>query len=134
MASSVKGEEKPYPVKSIHDFLFELNREWDKFRIGSLIGVIASGAFLVFIVPRFLLPAIRRRVLVDLIFLIVIVAFLIYSMYALFAQYRFFKRWERRIGLLLHLEEELIGEKLGEIPKTTYRSAQVKRSEKKSGK
>lgn len=127
MASSVKEEEKPYPVKSIHDFLFELNREWDKFRIGSLIGVIASGAFLVFIVPR-LLPAIRRRVLVDLIFLIIIVAFLIYSMYALFAQYRFFKRWERRIGLLLHLEEELIGEKLGEIPKTTYRS------EKKSGK
>lgn len=107
-------EEKPYPVRSIHDFLFELNREWDKFRAGSLIGVITSGALLVFFVLRFLRTAIRQRALVDFIFLIIIVAFLIYSTYALFAQYRFFKRWERRIGLLLHLEEELIGEKLGE--------------------
>ena len=107
-------EEKPYPLRSIHDFLSELNREWDKFRAGFLIGVITSGALLVFFVPRFLQMAIRQRAAVDFIFLLIIVAFLIYSMYALFAQYRFFKRWERRVGLLLHLEEKLISEKIEE--------------------
>ena len=108
-----KGE-KPYPLKSIHDFLFELSREWDKFRSGSLIGVITSGALLVFFVSRFLLLAIRQRNPVDFIFIIIIAAFLIYSTHALYAQYRFFKKWERRIGLLIHLEEELISAKLQE--------------------
>lgn len=74
--------------------------------------MITSGTLLVFFVIRFLLMAIRQRALADLIFLIIIVAFLIYIMYTLLAQYQFSKRWERRIGLLLHLEEELIGEKL----------------------
>jgi hypothetical protein len=106
--------ERLYPVRSLHDFLSELNREWDKFRIGSLIGMITSGALLVFFISRLLVKAIRQRAVIDFTFLIIIVAFLIYSIYALFAQYRFFKRWERRVGLLLHLEEELIGEKLGE--------------------
>ena len=106
--------EKNYPVRSIHDFLLELNKEWDKFRIGSLIGLITSGALLVFLILRSLRVAIGQRNVVDFIFIIIIVVFLIYSVYTLYIQYRFFKRWERRIGLLLHLEEELIGEKLGE--------------------
>jgi len=109
-------EEKPeevYPVRSLHDFLYELDREWNKFRTGSLIGVIASGALLVFSVLR-LLMAIRHRAIIDFIFMIIIVAFLIYSIHALLAQHSFFKRWERRVGLLLHLEEELISEKIEE--------------------
>lgn len=106
--------ERPYPIRSLHDFLSELNKEWDRFRTGSLIGMITSGALLVFFVSRLLLKAIRQRALVDLIFLIIIVAFLIYSMYTLFAQHQFFKKWERRVGLLLHLEEKLISEKIEE--------------------
>lgn len=105
--------ERPYPIRSLHDFLSELNKEWDKFRLGSLIGMITSGVLLIFFISRLLLMAIRQRAVTDFIFLIIIVALLIYSIYALFAQYRFFKRWERRVGLLLHLEEELLGEKLG---------------------
>ncbi len=106
-------EETSYPLRAIHDFLFELNSEWDKFRIGSLIGLVASGALLVLYVPRFMM-AIRQRRPVDFLFPLIIIAFLIYSMYALYTQFRFFKKWERRIGLLLHLEEQLISEKLGE--------------------
>ena len=34
--------EKIYPVKSLHDFLFELDKEWGKFRNGTLIGLISS--------------------------------------------------------------------------------------------
>jgi len=106
--------ERPYPVRSLHDFLTELNKEWDKFRTGSLVGMVTSGALLVFFVLRLLLGAIRRMDVGDVVFFLVIAALLVYSIFALLGQYRFFKRWERRVGLLLHLEEELIGEKLGE--------------------
>ncbi len=105
--------ERPYLVRSLHDFLSELDKEWVKFRTGSLIGMIASGVLLVFFVPRLLL-AIRapRWNFVDIAFSIFIIVFLIYSIYALLAQYQFFNRWERRVGLLLHLEEELLSKKL----------------------
>jgi len=105
---------KTYPIKSLHDFLSELDREWSKFRTGSLVAMIASGVLLVFFVLRFLLLALKRLDIIDVTVLVFVAIFLIYSIYATFAQYRFFNRWERRMGLLLHLEEELMGEKLGE--------------------
>ena len=108
--------EKTYPVKSLHDFLSELDREWSKFRTGSLVGMIASGVLLVFFVLRFLLLALRRLDVIDVMFLVFAAIFLIYSIYAMFAQYRFFNKWERRMGLLLHLEEGLMSEKLEEKP------------------
>lgn len=111
------GEEKNdklYPVKSLHDFLFELDREWSKFRNGTLIGLISSGFLLV--VVLWLILIIRR---LDLglgafLFLVVAGVFLGYSVYAMYAQYRFFNKWERRIGLLLHLEEQILAGKLDE--------------------
>lgn len=107
--------ERPYLVRSLHDFLSELDKEWVKFRTGSLIGMIASGVLLVFLVPRLLLVIrVPRWNFIDIAFLIFIMAFLIYSIYALFAQYQFFNRWERRVGLLLHLEEDLLSKKLEE--------------------
>jgi len=106
--------EKLYPIRSLHDFLSELDREWSKFRTGSLVGMIASGALLVFFITRLLFVAIRLRNFVDIIFMIVIAFFLVYSTYTLFVQYRFFSKWERRIGLLVHLEEKLISEKFEE--------------------
>jgi len=48
----------------------------------------------------------------DLLFMIVIIAALIYTVSALLAQHRFFRKWERRIGLLLHMEEKIISEEL----------------------
>ena len=46
------------------------------------------------------------------VFLIVAGVFLGYSVYAMYSQYRFFNKWERRVGLLLHLEEEILSKKL----------------------
>ena len=111
---SEEKNEKPYPVKSLHDFLFELDREWSKFRNGTLIGLISSG--FLFIVVLWLILIMRR---LDLglgvpLFLIVAGVFLGYSIYAMYSQYRFFNKWERRIGLLLHLEEEILASKLDE--------------------
>lgn len=110
------GEEKsdqPYPVSSLHNFLVELDSEWSKFRTGSLIGFIVSCALLAFSF-LFLLATLAQGEFWGFMFMVIITIFLVYTVYALFAQHRFFKRWERRIGLLLHLEETLIKEKLGE--------------------
>jgi ABC-type Fe3+ transport system permease subunit len=112
------GEEKAgklYPVKSLHDFLFELDREWSKFRNGTLIGLLSSG--FLFVVVLWLILIIRRLPglgLVAFLFLVVAGVFLGYSIYAMYSQYRFFNKWERRIGLLLHLEEEILAGKLDE--------------------
>jgi membrane protein implicated in regulation of membrane protease activity len=107
--------EKVYPVKSLHDFLFELDREWSKFRNGTLIGLISSG--FLFIIVLWLILIIRRfpgAGFIEFIFLVLAAVFLGYSIYAMYAQYRFFNKWERRIGLLLHLEEQILAGKLDE--------------------
>jgi hypothetical protein len=112
---SEEKAEKPYPVRSLHDFLFELDREWSKFRNGTLIGLSSSG--FLFIVVLWLILIIRRLPglgLVAFLFLVVAGVFLGYSVYAMYSQYRFFNKWERRIGLLLHLEEEILARKLDE--------------------
>ena len=108
-----KTPDKAYPVKSIHDFLSELDEEWNKFRTGSLIGFIVSCALLGFSGLN-LLGAIAERRLLNFLFMIIVIVFLVYTAIALYTQHRFFRRWERRIGLLLHLEEDLIRQKLGE--------------------
>ena len=108
------NEEKVYPVKSLHDFLSELDKEWIKFRNGTLIGLASSG--ILFIVVVWLILRTRHFALGIIGFVLSIIAAIIlaYSIYAMYAQYRFLSRWERRIGLLLHMEEEMLSEKLDE--------------------
>lgn len=108
--------EKPYPVKSLHDFLFELDTEWSKFRNGTLMGLISSG-FLFVVVIWLILIARRSDLGIGVIlFLALASVFLAYSIYAMYSQYKFFNKWERRIGLLLHLEEEILAGKLDSPP------------------
>ena len=112
---SKKEEEggRAYPVRSLHDFLSELDEEWNKFRTGSLVGFIVSCILLVFS-GLSVLGALAEGKPLEFVFMIMISVFLVYTVFALYAQHRFFRRWERRIGLLLHLEESLISDKLGE--------------------
>ncbi len=107
--------EKTYPVKSLHDFLYELDREWNKFRTGSLVALISSAIMFVFVLLLFFaIRRLPRPIFGDFVFLIVAGGLLAYSIYATYSQYRFFNKWERRIGLLMHLEDELIQKKLDE--------------------
>ena len=108
------SDDKQYPVRSLHDFLSELDKEWTKFRNGTLIGLASSG--ILFIVVVWLLLRTRHFGLGPLDFVLLIFAgiFLGYSIYAMYSQYRFFNRWERRVGLLLHMEEQILSEKLDE--------------------
>jgi len=112
---SKKEEAESYPLKSLHDFLTELDKEWGKFRTGSMIGMITSGALLFFLIIRFLGLFVRIRrglalieALDELAFLILVAVFVTYEIFLLLRQYKFFTKWERRVGLLLHLEEKLL--------------------------
>jgi hypothetical protein len=107
-----KVEDKQYPVRSLHDFLFELDREWSKFRNGAVISLISSSIMFLLVVGVIL--RVRRLGLgvVDFVFLILAGVFLAYSIYAMYSQYRFFSRWERRVDLLLRTEQTLLSEKL----------------------
>jgi hypothetical protein len=104
-------DDNVYPVKSLHEFLYELDREWSKFRNGTLISLFSSG--FLFLVVIWVILRVRHLGLglADFVLLLFVGVFLGYSIYAMYSQYRFFNRWERRIGLLLHMEEELLSEK-----------------------
>jgi len=111
-----------YPVRSLHEFLAELDKEWDAFRTAAMIGIAASALVLVFFVYRFFGLLVRIRlglrfidIIDELIFLVLAAAFAIYEISLLLRQHRFFSKWERRVGLLLHLEEELMEGKEGRI-------------------
>ena len=112
-------EEKLYPVKSLHDFLTALDQEWSKFRTGAEVSLIGSCALLIFLILRILLLAPRGIGFIDVAFFVLVSIFLVYSIYAMSAQYQFFSKWERRIGLLIHMEEELISKMLSEQPSKT---------------
>ena len=111
MGKEKENHETRYPLRSLHDFLYELDKEWDKFRTGSLIGVIVS-LFLLLASILIMMVAVRERSILGVIFMLLIAGALIYTVTALLAQHRFFKRWERRIGILIHMEEQIINEKL----------------------
>jgi hypothetical protein len=114
MAQENKDEKQQYPVRSLHDFLFELDKEWTKFRNGTLIG-LGSSVVLFLIALFFVLRGRHFGLnLVGFILLILALIVLAYSIYAMVAQYRFLNKWERRIGLLLHMEEQMLSEKLGD--------------------
>ena len=111
MSGDKEKQETQYPLRSLHDFLGELDKEWGRFRTGSLIGVIVS--FLLLLVSCILtLAALRDGNILAALLMLVIVGALVYTVSALFAQHRFFRKWERRIGLLMHMEEKILSEEL----------------------
>ena len=110
------NDEKVYPVKSLHDFLFELDKEWTKFRNGTIIGLVSSGILFIIVVGLLLRTRHFGLGFVDFVVLIIAGIFLGYSVYAMYSQFRFFNKWERRVGLLMHMEDEMLREKL-EDPK-----------------
>jgi len=112
---SEKEEEGSYPLKSLHDFLDELDKEWGGFRTAALIGMITSVLLLIFTPYVFLvlLSRIRRfdmgfiEVLGDIIFLVAVAVFAVYEISLLLRQYRFFAKWERRVSLLCTWRRDL---------------------------
>lgn len=103
-----KEPEKTYPIKTLHEFLSELNKEWNRFKSGSLASIFIACMLLIASFFRLLGSTRTGLEIVDFVIFPFTTAFLLYVIWATFAQYRFFRKWERRMKLLIDLEEELI--------------------------
>ena len=111
--------EKAYPVKTLHEFLSELNREWSRFKRGALISIFISGMLIIALVSVFIRSLRNGFEITDIIFTIILLAFLLYSMRLMIIQFRFFRKWEYRMTRLVSLEEKLMADKPEEKTTTT---------------
>lgn len=105
---SENDRRRQLPIRTLHDFLLEINNEWSRFRRGSLLTIIITILLFFLFIPRYFVQTLISRDRFDTVIAVGIIIALFYSVYLAFRQYRFYQRWERRIALLLHLEEELL--------------------------
>lgn len=110
MMTEKEREEASLPLRSIHDFLFEIESEWSSFRTGSLLSLITTILLFLIFLPRYFLVTLRQGGPLDKLVAVTIAGLLVYSAYTSWRQHKFYQRWEKRLGLLLHLEQELLGE------------------------
>jgi hypothetical protein len=103
-------EEAKLPLRSIHDFLFEIDSEWGSFRTGSLLSLVTTVLLFIVFLPRYFLVTLKQGGPLDKLVAVAIAGLLLYSAYTSWRQHKFYQRWEKRLGLLLHLERELLGE------------------------
>ncbi len=108
------SDNKSYPIKSLHDFLFELDQEWTKFRNGALLALVSSGFLFIIVIWLILRIRVYHLGFIDLIIFIIAAIISAYSIYAMYSQYRFLSKWERRLGVLVQIEEQMLSEKLEE--------------------
>jgi hypothetical protein len=104
--------EKIYPVKTLHAFLSELNKDWRRFKRGTFITLFILSTLLVAFIPLFIRAIRQGWDIFAYLFLIGLAAFLIYSIRLMVVQYRFFRKWGHRMDQLVSLEEKLMSEKL----------------------
>ena len=108
---SEKENEKAYPVKTTHEFLGEMNREWARFKRGAIFGAIVSGFLLVgFVLGYWRLTKNIGVEVSDLVLVSLLVAFLAYTIYLMAVQYRFFRKWENRMKRVYGFEEKLLAD------------------------
>jgi RsiW-degrading membrane proteinase PrsW (M82 family) len=98
------------PVRTLHEFLVEISNEWNRFRNGSLLSIVTTIILFVLFIPRFFLTTLRRGGPFDTLLALGIIAALLYNIYLSYRQHQFYQKWEKRMGLLLHIEEELLNE------------------------
>ncbi len=110
MEADDEGRGPSLPLRTLHDFLFEIDREWNKFRTGSMVSILTSLLLFVMFFPRFFLVTLKRGGPFEKLLAVAIIVALLYNAYLNYGQHQFYRRWEKRLGLLLHLEEEVLGE------------------------
>lgn len=104
-----ENKDKKLPLRSIHEFLFEISAEWNSFRTGSLVTAILSGLLILLLLPRLIVFQWRPREIIETLILGGIILVLSYNMVIGYRQHQFYKRWEKKIGLLIKTEEDLLG-------------------------
>jgi peptidoglycan biosynthesis protein MviN/MurJ (putative lipid II flippase) len=103
-------KQEMYPVRTMHEFLYQVEHETNRFKRGAVISILISAFMLVLIavVSYELIP--RGFAVSGVILIGVLTGLLIYSIYLMSFQYRFFRRWEKRLNQLNTLEAKLMPE------------------------
>jgi hypothetical protein len=101
-------DQEMYPVRTMHEFLYQVEHETNRFKRGAVISILISALMLVLmtVVSIELIP--RGFAVSGIILLAVLAGFLVYSIYLMSFQYRFFRKWEKRLNKLNQLEEKLM--------------------------
>jgi hypothetical protein len=108
---SEKENQETYPVKTTHEFLADINREWARFKRGSIFSTIIIVLVLVgFVLGYWRLTKMNGFEVSDLILVGLLAAFLVYTIYLMTTQYRFFRRWENRMKRVYGYEEKLLAD------------------------
>ena len=115
---SQQETEKIYPIKTLHEFLSEANREWRRFKRGTLMSLFVLSLLFTALGPLVFRAVIRGLDVLDVVFLGSLAAFLIYAIYIMAIQYQFFKKWGKRMEQLAQLEEKILTEQLGDLKAT----------------
>ncbi|HSV50192.1 MAG TPA: hypothetical protein VLH35_07730 [Candidatus Acidoferrales bacterium] len=103
-----KDTDEVYPVRTMHEFLYQVEHETNRFKRGAIISILISVLMLVLLVFVAIETMGRGFVASGIILEIVLVGFLVYSIYLMSFQYRFFHKWEKRLNRLNQLEEKLM--------------------------
>jgi hypothetical protein len=98
-----------YPVKTVHKFFSEISNDWGRFKRGAIMSTIVCSFLLVGFVFAFLhINKIYGFELNALFLVLPTVGFLLYTIYLMTSQYRFFRRWEKRVNHIYMYEEKLL--------------------------
>ncbi|MDR2203046.1 MAG: hypothetical protein LBE76_01835 [Nitrososphaerota archaeon] len=104
-------EEQQHPVKAAHEFFSEINKEWKRFKRGTILSTIVCSILLIGFISGYL--RITRFLGFDLVLLVLLLplaGFLIYTIYLTTSQFKFFKRWEKRMKRIYSYEETLFAD------------------------
>ncbi len=105
-----KENEEVYPLRTMHEFLYQVEHETNRFKRGAVISILLSAIMLVAVVFVTYATMSRGVVASGVILMAVLAGVLVYSIYLMSFQYRFFKRWEKRMDRLNALEQKLMPE------------------------
>jgi cobalamin biosynthesis protein CobD/CbiB len=105
-----KDPEEVYPVRTMHEFLYQVEKETNRFKRGAVISIMVSALMLVVLVAVAYITVLRSFVPSGIILLAVLAGVLVYSIYLMGFQYRFFRTWENRLNRLNRIEEKLMPE------------------------
>ncbi|NLF88348.1 hypothetical protein GX563_05935 [Candidatus Bathyarchaeota archaeon] len=102
--------QEAYPVRTMHEFLYQVEHETNRFKRGAVISILISAFMLALIavVSYELIP--RGFAASGIILIAILTGLLIYSIYLMSFQYRFFRRWEKRLNQLSALEAKLLAD------------------------
>jgi cobalamin biosynthesis protein CobD/CbiB len=103
-------DEEVYPVRTMHEFLYQVEKETNRFKRGAIISILISALMLVVLVTVAYITMQRAFAVSGIILLAVLAGVLVYSIYLMAFQYRFFRTWENRLNRLNMLEAKLMPE------------------------